>query len=107
MRFVTYRSERGPTAAVVDAADRVHDIRDIRDISDMGDISDVLGEAVDLQGVISRWDEVAPRLASASGDGRAIADLTLLAPIPRPAPQHVLRRQELPRARAGVRQQRL
>jgi 2-keto-4-pentenoate hydratase/2-oxohepta-3-ene-1,7-dioic acid hydratase in catechol pathway len=72
MRLVTYRSGTGQAVGVVDGDDRVHDL------------SQVLGTE-DLSAAIERWDQVAAAVQQAAdGDGQPLAEVELLAPIPRP-----------------------
>jgi 2-keto-4-pentenoate hydratase/2-oxohepta-3-ene-1,7-dioic acid hydratase in catechol pathway len=72
MRLVTYRSENGQRIGAVDSEDRVRDL------------TGLLGTA-DLVEVIAGWEDAAARVDRAgAGPGRPLAEVELLAPLPRP-----------------------
>jgi 2-keto-4-pentenoate hydratase/2-oxohepta-3-ene-1,7-dioic acid hydratase in catechol pathway len=75
MRFVTYRAPGGPVVAAVDGQDRLHDLNDLLGVRDLVE-------------VIARWEELADHVRRAADDasraGAGLAEVQLLAPIPRP-----------------------
>jgi 2-keto-4-pentenoate hydratase/2-oxohepta-3-ene-1,7-dioic acid hydratase in catechol pathway len=72
MRLVTYRSEHGQRIGAVDAEDQVRDL------------TDLLGTA-DLVEVIAEWEDAVARIERAgTAPGHPLAEVELLAPLPRP-----------------------
>jgi 2-keto-4-pentenoate hydratase/2-oxohepta-3-ene-1,7-dioic acid hydratase in catechol pathway len=72
MRWVTYRSEHGQRIGTVDSGDRVRDL------------TGLLG-TTDLVEVIAGWEDAAARIERAgTTPGRPLAEVELLAPLPRP-----------------------
>lgn len=75
MRLVTYLGHLGPRVGRLDEDDQVHDLSPLLPA----------GLAGDLVSIVACWDELADLLGGSSqGRGLALADIQLLAPIPRP-----------------------
>lgn len=74
MRLLTFASGLGSRVGRLDSDDRVHDLSPLLPA----------GSAGDLASIVASWDELADRVGNSPAPGRALADIQLLAPIPRP-----------------------
>jgi 2-keto-4-pentenoate hydratase/2-oxohepta-3-ene-1,7-dioic acid hydratase in catechol pathway len=76
MRFVTYASAGRPAVGLLDEQDRVHDVSGLLEST---------GSDLDLVGLIEDWPQLRSRLSAGPvGAGLPLAEVRVLAPIPRP-----------------------